>query len=345
MTLKQKTTLGHILFWVGIVLFYVFSNTEAELFGQTVETTLLRLPFLMIAAYVFNYWQVPAFLKKKKYILFALSMVSVVVVLTIMYRAVGYYHLDQYCSSGPYPLISLVDFPFYMLSFHFPALMMYFYKINKEQESEREKIYQLEREKISTELKYLKAQLNPHFLFNTLNNLYSYVITKSPKAPDMVLQLSEILDYILYKSQRDSVALSEEVHTIDNYLALEKIKYEDRIKLSFTKDISNEQVKISPLLLLSIVENAFKHGVSGGSISKPEIKIKLIQSEEQINFSVWNTKAASPYSNKTDNYKSGIGLRNIQRQLDLIYPEMHTFETEETDTYFNLKLSLNRQQW
>jgi len=345
MKLNQKKVLGHILFWLGIFLFYVFSNTEANLFWQTVETTLLRLPLLMIAAYLFNYWQVPSFLKTKRYLLFALSMVAVIIVLTVVYRVIGYYHLDQYCSSGPYPLISLIDFPFYMLSFHFPALMMYFYKINKEQESEREKIYQLEREKISTELKYLKAQLNPHFLFNTLNNLYAYVITKSPKAPDMVLQLSEILDYILYKSQRDFVALSEEVHTIDNYLALQDIKYEDRIKVNFTKNISNEQLKISPLLLLSIVENAFKHGVSGGSIGKPEIKINLVQSKEQIDFEVWNTKAVSQYSNKTDGYKSGIGLQNVQRQLDLIYPKMHTFKTEETNVYFNLKLSLNRKEW
>jgi len=342
MNFKRKKLLGHLLFWLAIFLFYIFSNaTTSGQLMETVEAILLRFPLLMIAAYAFNYWQVPAFLKQKKYVLFGLSMLTIIIFLTFVYRAMGYYHLDKYCSGGPYPLISWVDFPLNMLSFHFPALMMYFYKITREQEAEKEKMYQLEKEKISTELKYLKAQLNPHFLFNTLNNLYSYVITKSPKAPDMVLQLSEILDYILYKSQRDTVALGEEVHTIENYLALERIKYEDRIIVSFEKSISAEQQKISPLLLLSIVENAFKHGVSGGGVAKPEIRINLQQTDRQIEFSVWNTKTATRNSNKTDNYKSGIGLRNIQRQLDLIYPERHSFETEETGRFFNLKLILN----
>ncbi len=339
MSITNKKVLEHVLFWIGIFLFYIFSSADPELFTQTVETTLFKLPLLMIAAYTFNYWQIPRYLKQKKYFVFALSMIFIIILLTIIYRFMGYYHLDQYCANGPYPLISLEDFPFHMVLFHFPALIMHFYKTNKEQELKKEKIYQLEKEKISTELKYLKAQLNPHFLFNTLNNLYSYIITKSPKAPEMVLQLSEILDYILYKSQRASVPLADETHTIENYIALERIKYEERLKVSFQKTMANDQEKIAPLLLLSIVENAFKHGVSG-SILKPEIKVILVQSGSHLEFSVWNTKVTSKFDNKTDNYKSGIGLTNIKRQLDLIYPKKHELETDESDTFFNLKLTL-----
>ncbi|WP_281986399.1 sensor histidine kinase [Aquimarina aggregata] len=335
----HKKTFGHILFWIGVLLFYIFSSMSPELFGQSVETTLFRLPLLMIAAYTFNYWQIPFYLKQKKYLVFGLSMFFMIIVLTIIYRIIGYYYLDKYCEDGPYPLISLEDFPFYMLSFHFPALIMYFYKTNKEREFEKEKMFLLESEKISTELKYLKAQLNPHFLFNTLNNLYSYVITKSPKAPDMVLQLSEILDYILYKSQRDTVPLLEEINTIENYIALERIKYEKRLTVSFKKEILNDQQKIAPLLLLSIVENAFKHGVSG-NITKPEIRISILQTVSHIQFKVWNTKTTVLDSNKTDDYKNGIGLTNIKRQLDLLYTNKHEFETEETNTFFNLKLKL-----
>ncbi len=338
MSFNRKRTLQHILFWIGIFLFYIFSSTSFELFGQSVETTLLKLPLLIIAAYIFNYLQVPKYLKQKKYLAFGLSLIFVVAVLTLLFRVIGYYHLDKYCADGPYPLISFIDFPFHMLSFHFPAMIMYFYKTNKAQEIEKQKIYQLEKEKIATELKYLKAQLNPHFLFNTLNNLYSYVITKSPKAPDMVLQLSEILDYILYKSQLISVAINEEIHTIENYIALEQIKYGERLEVSFKKKIYNEQQKITPLILLSIVENAFKHGASR-SITKPEIKITLEQVDLNINFTIWNTKANMTYSERDTN-QNGIGLANIKRQLDLIYPKKHKLETSESETFFYLKLIL-----
>lgn len=339
MNFNKKRVLSHIVFWIGIFLFYIFSSINPELFEQSIETTLFKLPMLMIAAYTFNYWQIPTYLKHKKYIVFGLSMIFMIIILVLLFRIMGYYHLDQYCADGPYPLISLEDFPFYMLSFHFPALIMYFYKTNKEQELEKEKVYQLEKEKIATELKYLKAQLNPHFLFNTLNNLYSYVITKSPKAPDMVLQLSEILDYILYRSQQTSVPLSEEIHTIENYVALERIKYGERLHVVFEKNRFENEQSITPLLLLSIVENAFKHGVRE-NIKKPEIKIILEQFDGYIEFSVWNTKPETEYSNETDTYKKGIGLANIQRQLDLIYPEKHKFEIDESDTFFNLKLTL-----
>lgn len=340
MNVTKKIILEHIIFWVIIFLFYVFASTSSELFEQSLETTILKFPLLIIAAYAFNNWQVPSFLNKKKYLLFALSMMVMIILLVFLFRLMGYYHLDKYCSEGPYPLISLVDFPFYMFSFHFPALIMYFFKTIKEKEYEREKIHQLEKEKIATELKYLKSQLNPHFLFNTLNNLYSYVITKSPKAPDMVLQLSEILDYILYKSQQHYVPLAEEVHTIDNYIALEQIKYGNRLEVVFEKKLLQHTLSITPLLLLSIVENAFKHGVRD-HITKPKIKIELLQLDAQIVFTVWNTKPITQLNNDKEIDHKGIGLINIQRQLDLIYPEKYTFEIDESDRFFNLKLTLN----
>ncbi|AXT49710.1 hypothetical protein D1818_02325 [Aquimarina sp. BL5] len=338
MNFNKKIIQMHIVFWIIIFLFYVFASSSSELFEQSLETTLFKFPLLIMAAYAFNNWQVPYYLKKKKYLAFGGSMVFMIILSVFLFRLIGYYHLDKYCSEGPYPLISFVDFPFYMFSFHFPALIMFFLKTNKEQELEREKILQLEKEKIATELKYLKAQLNPHFLFNTLNNLYSYVIAKSPKAPDMVLQLSEILDYILYKSQHQSVLLTEEVHTIDNYIALEQIKYGKRLQVKFEKKLSKNRLSITPLLLLSIVENAFKHGVRD---SVEKIKIELLQLDSHIEFSVWNTKPNTELSNKTKTYKNGIGLTNIQRQLDLIYPKQHTFKIEEFDMSFSLKLTLN----
>jgi two-component system, LytTR family, sensor kinase len=340
MEFNKKILVNHILFWGIVFISHLFTSTSSDLFQQSLETTILKLPLLIIAAYAFNMWQVPHYLKPKRYLAFVLSMVFILVVLIFLFRLIGYFYLDKFCVNGPYPLISLVDFPFYLFSFHFPALIMYFFITNKEQELEREKILQLENAKIATELKYLKGQLNPHFLFNTLNNLYSYVIAKSPKAADMVLQLSEILDYILYRSQQVSVRLAEEIQTIDNYIALEQIKYGERLQINFKKELLNDAVSITPLILLSIVENAFKHGVRD-SIIKPKINIELVQFDSHIEFNVWNTKNETQHNNETDTYKKGIGLSNIKRQLDLLYPKNHVLEIDETDVFFNLKLTLN----
>ncbi len=339
MNLNKRKLLGHFFFWVIFFLFYISSSTSRESFTVNIETTLCKLPLLILAAYSFNYWQVPKYLNQKKYMAFTLSLAFTIGFLVVLFRIMGYYYLDQFCVDGPYPLLSFEDFPLYMLSFHFPGLIMYFHKVNREQQKEREQLYTLENEKVSTELKYLKAQLNPHFLFNTLNNLYSYVITKSPKAPNMVLQLSGILDYILYKSQQKQVSLAAEVKTIENYISLEKIKYGNRLKIDFDKEISKNTIQISPLLLLSMVENAFKHGVSG-SIQKPEIRIQLRQFNSELDFSIWNTKTEDKSDNKTDAYKTGIGLINIKRQLDLIYSKKHELILQEAPTSFILRLNL-----
>lgn len=336
MPVSNTKLVNHALFWIGIFVFYLFSMANHDLFREQLETTTLKLPLLMVAAYSLNYWQVPAYLNRKRYAKFALSLILVLVMLTIIYRAFGYLYLDRYCDTN-HPFLSLSDFPYYLLSFHFPALIMYFYLSNHSRLAENQRLAELQKEKAITELKYLKAQLNPHFLFNTLNNLYSFVINKSPKAADMVLQLSEILDYVLYQSQNDKVLLIEELKSIDNYIALQEIRYGNNLQVSFTKELENKRGMICPLLLLSVVENAFKHGAKP-SVESPKIEIELHQTDAQIVIRVRNTKPDIVQEKCTE---SGIGLSNIQRQLNLTYPDKHRLSITNADTYFSLELSLN----
>jgi len=205
------------------------------------------------------------------------------------------------------------------------------WETHQERIKELERIHQLEKEKMATELKYLKAQLNPHFLVNTLNNLYSYVVTGSPKAPDMILHLSSMLEYVLYKSQNKTVLLVEEIEAIHNFIGLEKNRYGDRLHVDFNT-AGNLNTKISPLLLLSLVENVFKHGASG-DIETPKIKIDIKVETDTIQCVFWNTK--SQYQGElNDAYKEGIGLSNIKRQLDLIYKDKHELMiADETNTF------------
>jgi len=215
------------------------------------------------------------------------------------------------------------------------------WETHQERIKELEHIHQLEKEKMATELKYLKAQLNPHFLFNTLNNLYSYVVTGSPKAPDMILRLSGMLDYVLYKSQNKSVLLQEEIEAIQNFIGLEKNRYGDRLQVDF-KIRGNLTAPVSPLLLLSLVENAFKHGASG-DIETPKIEIEIKEENAGIHCLVWNTKSQHQ-GELNDAYKEGIGLSNIKRQLDLIYEDNHELIIVDEARTFSVNLLLKPLQ-
>ena len=132
----------------------------------------------------------------------------------------------------------------------------------------------------------MKAQIHPHFLFNTLNNLYVLTLQKSDKASDIVLKLSEMLDYMLYKCNENRVTIAQEVQLIQNYIDLEQLRYGDRLELVFNKNIDNHQTQIAPLILVSLIENAFKHGASG-SVAVPKIKIDFVIKNEQLLFSIY----------------------------------------------------------
>ncbi|MEL7162737.1 MAG: histidine kinase, partial [Bacteroidota bacterium] len=182
-----------------------------------------------------------------------------------------------------------------------------------------------------TELKFLKAQLNPHFLFNTLNNLYAQVITRSGKAPAMILQLSGILDYVLYQSQQKAVPLAEEVAVIKDFIAIEAIRYGARLKVEFSV-AGSLTIAVPPLLFLSLVENAFKHGVSKG-IDGARVKIEIREHRGEVSCKVWNTKSDfQPV--RRDDHRKGLGLSNVKRQLTISHPDAHSLQIAEEATAF-----------
>ena len=321
--------LQHLIFWILLFLIYILSYAGNKAYYlDYIENVAIKFPFYIVAAYSFNYWQVPRLLNKRKNLAFVLSLILVSYLLFV-----GFRYLLHVLHGNEMKLLNIPSYLSKTIMFFPPALMIYTYQTLRRQQKEKDRLLLLQQEKLSTELKYLKAQLNPHFLFNTLNNLYSYIINQSPRAGDMVLQLSEILNYVLYKSEKDIVDINEEINCIQHYIELEKIRYGDRLKISLEKPEGILKQGITPLLLLSLVENAFKHG-AGKSISNPEIKISLKQDQNLLIFNVWNTKDIQ--HDDADNM--GIGLRNIKRQLNLIYPKNHQLEIDENKNYFNVNL-------
>ena len=198
---------------------------------------------------------------------------------------------------------------------------------------EREK--QLVQEKLESELSFLRAQTNPHFLFNTLNNIYALARKKSDQTADVVMRLSKILRFMLYECTTPRIALSDEIKVLKDYIELERLRYNERLTIHFDAEVDEPQMMIAPLLLLPLVENAFKHGVSETRFES-EVNIHLSLKQKQLIFSVLNSKMHDPEENGT-----GIGLTNIQRQLELIYPGNYQLEIADQKDIFLVKLQLN----
>lgn len=194
---------------------------------------------------------------------------------------------------------------------------------------------QLQIEKQKAELNYLKAQTNPHFLFNTLNNIYSLARDKNDLAPESILRLSKILRYMLYETNGSFIAVEQELKIISDYLALEQLRYDESLHINFNHNIEDTKQALPPLLLMPLVENAFKHGVSE-TRSKPFVEIHLSIQNRQLRFEVKNSTGFAA----AEEVKENIGLSNLRRQLELQYKE-YRLETTRTDNTFTAILTIH----
>ncbi|WP_219009873.1 sensor histidine kinase [Aquimarina litoralis] len=204
---------------------------------------------------------------------------------------------------------------------------------------QQKEILSLQEQKKSSELEALKNQLNPHFLFNTLNNLYALSLKKSDKSPEVIERLSNILDYILYQCKDKYVHIKGEVMLLENYISLEKLRYGNRLDIIFSHTIE-ENVKIAPLLLLTFTENAFKHGVEE-EIHTANIKIELKTTEKEIYFTIENTIPKHLSIDDTKIEREPIGLKNIEKQLNLLYePNNYMLDFNQKNNVFGVLLKL-----
>ncbi|MEE9363540.1 MAG: sensor histidine kinase [Cellulophaga sp.] len=242
-------------------------------------------------------------------------------------------------------LISILSDPFHLAVVYFPAVYVFVFlmlmiKAFKDRFEERHQLEVLQKEKANTELKFLKAQTNPHFLFNTLNNLYALTLEQSEKAPEVVLKLSDMLDYMLYQCKDAEVPLTKEIAFIQDYIDLESLRYGNKLTLNFTYHLHCPNVMIAPLILISFVENAFKHGAS---INRKEsiIRIELTTNEDQLCFKVFNTLPSGKQTDTENESHSGIGLSNSERQLELNYKNNYDLKSTKTDKDFQVVLNIN----
>lgn len=197
-------------------------------------------------------------------------------------------------------------------------------------------IIRLKNEKAQTELMHLKSQVNPHFFFNMLNNLYGLVDKDPKKAQELILKLSDMMRYSIYDGQKETVLLSEEITYLQNYIELHKMRYHKTIDVKFKVDIEGNDFQIMPLLFIILLENAFKHGVENLR-NNAYVHIDMKAENNQVNFDIENN-----FDNSITNEQGGIGMNNLKRRLELVYPKSHTLTITKTATVYKAQLNIRK---
>ena len=328
----------HLVAWLGYLGFQVLAIDRFEhRYAENLWAALSQLPAQLVFTYTTLYWLIPAFLLKPKrqYGWFWLLLAGVLAGCAIVYWQGTYYLFlahnspDKLAEENPWDVSRLLQSAFYLLctSSLLIALSMIRYGFRQQQLNQ-----QLVIANQTVELKSLKDQINPHFLFNTLNNLYGLTSQNPDKAGEVVLRLSQLMQYMLYDGNRATVPLQKEITYLENYLALERIRYGPGLHLSFQVSGPVGPVHIAPLLLLPFVENAFKHGLSQ-QLTDAWLQIQLTVTLNELTFKVENSKPELPdvVPNSTD---VGIGLPNVAKRLELLYPGRHRLrQLSGTDTF------------
>ena len=308
----------HIVYWIFVLLTFFWDVREYapyDLKGY-LSTVFIRTALLAALTYVNLFFLIPKVYPRSK-ILYWLLIVFSIYLFVNVYRMVYFMTTDEVGEVFRPPSIDItlgrmfVAIRFLLVSFLFKFLKGWF--------DQEKKISQIKVDQLSTELKYLRAQVNPHFLFNTLNNLYGLALKKSDKAPDVILRLSDIMDYMLYESTEIKVPLRKDVDNLINYIELEKIRQGNNAKIIFTINGEPESQKIIPLLMLPLLENGFKHGVNKEMINA-YLDGHLEITPTSIELTVVNNMTAKP-AETGDGH--GIGLQNLKKRLELFYPKKH----------------------
>ena len=292
--------------------------------------------------YTLIYLLMPKYLIKEKYWVFATGIVVLMLIVTILHYYLGQTQSLIYSVFGivkKSPKSNFYSGALYMVFFYYPAIggLAISIKLLKRWYLKQKESQQLVTAKSKAELQLLKAQVHPHFLFNTLNNIYSFTLTASPKAPEMIKKLSGLLRYIIYECNKIEVPLEKELKMIQDYISLETIRYGEQfdITVDITGDYSNK--KIAPLLLLPFVENSFKHGTSK-MLSKPWVNLNIIIENSTMYFMLNNSKPQE-YINPSRN--GGIGLGNVQKRLQLLYPGSHELKMTSEPEHFTVLLEID----
>jgi len=345
----------HLSFWAGRILFLTFaiiSRNGYEHFAQdlfnnfihaiqfaTLKILVTELGFCYVVIYVLT----PHFLVKKKYVLFVLFFLIDILFFVVVDDGFAYWMLNMVTWPAQdrhlYYWNSLIEFlndGAISATIVFLCLKLFKTWYLKQMEGQM-----LAKANAETEMQILKAQVQPHFLFNTLNNIYSFTLNESPKAEELVSSLYEIMRYMVNDCNVELIELKKDLKMIEDYIELERVRYGRRLDIQINVDGKCQDKLITPLLMIPFVENSFKHGASK-MLKDPWIQLSIQADEEILHFTLVNNKPAE----ESITAKKGIGLSNVKKRLELLYTQNHLLLIESTENTFtvNMQIPLYKMQ-
>lgn len=322
-----------ILLHILMFLFYSFESHKPEVEEYKVVTFISYT----IGALMINYVLLPRFFYRKKYLYFFLSVLAIVAAIIVTEELVleKIYYPDTRGTKFPGILYCFLDV--------MPVItILVGFKFAWDASIKQREVEELRSNVKESELQFLKSQINPHFLFNNLNNLYSYAIEKSPKTTSIILELSSVLRYMLYDCKEDFVSLPKEIDHLKNFTQLNELQIEERGKVAFRTENIKSEYRIAPLILMVFIENAFKHSTASQS-KDIFINIDVVVSDQGLlEFECKNSFQAI---GNTESLSKGIGLQNVKKRLQLLYPDAHQLSIRESEGLYTvvLKMQLNNK--
>lgn len=331
----------HALFWLCYYIFgALISLSIHQIYDVRFYAELLSLlPPDMLLVYVNLYALIPAFLLKRHYALyFPTLLLTMSATSTINIWLHHVYTINGSPFFAGNSKLTIPDLATQLINGLFLVGLTTALKFFKDSMQQRQRLQEQEKQQVALELNFLKAQVHPHFFFNTLNNLYSLTLQRSDHAPEVVLKLSSLMSYMLYESGAPYVPLDKEIANLENYIDLEQLRFGKRLSLSFVKEgiAPGTPLRIPPLLLLTFVENSFKHGISQ-TIGDGRIDIFLKADPRELFFRIDNSIGEPPSTN------NGLGLKNVTRRLDLLYGSGYRLDKTQTADHFHVTLKIPLQ--
>ncbi len=328
--------IDHIIFWVATVGFHMYTRAhliEDAGFDQFMLEVVIRNGLLAALIYFNLLILIPRFAQRQRIVTYMILLAIALGMYVLLKNAHDVY-LNGYVLSDD-TRKSLFDNSYYNLSIaiFYLAFNIALY-LSKSWYFQRELIRKMEIEKLSTELEYLKAQINPHFVFNSINTIYFQIDKHNALARDSLSAFSDMLRYQLYECNGQEIVIEKELHYLRNYVELQRMRKDENYNIAFVEEGEIKGFTISPLLLIPFVENAFKH-VSHYP-DKNEIRIEIQKDQHHFHFTVFNTKE----SKAVHNGFAGIGLKNVQRRLQLLYRDRHELKIDDRGESYEIKLSL-----
>lgn len=324
-----------MLFWIIVFALMLFAGTDNNITFLEVVRKLIILAFYILVVYINLGYLIPKYLSQKNFMTYCLLLLVMVAVFTpikVMLLSVTYEEVD------PLEYLWMNQQYIFLLLFLIAGSSTVIKIISDWQKHQRDR-KELETQRMQSEIKFLKSQINPHFLFNTLNSLYALTLKKSDNAPGIVIKLSEMMRYMLYECNERRVPLQKEVNYIQNYLDLEKLRQSGQSEIMFSVEGEVNNQMIAPLIFIPFLENSFKHGLNH-QLGDGYVHVRMKVLENKLLLRIINSKPLLK-PQPSDKPSGGIGLVNVRRRLNLLYPNQYKLDIKDSDKEHIVELSLD----